>query len=300
MIEINIFTQKKILIIANFDPNRICGQTIHLNYLKQHFEKQNSVKLQTTATLKEIMEADVIWFRTEKGFLKFLLLCLLFRKAIVYDMSSFPWLELKTTNRSWLRINTSRYIFKFAAKVAQIRVLSQAMKDYLLEHFDINSEKIFVFYIPVELDSNIPRIRTNSQVHFIYVGSDRAWQGLPKLIKAFNQIESEPDFVLHCYGIKKQNTKNIIFHELVSHDQLLSIISKDIDVIVVPRERNDITEAVMPIKYAEAIHQGKYILATDLKVLHEIANSKVIFIKNNRVKTLIDGIMAFRSIIFRD
>ena len=292
-----MFINKKILIIADFDQNRICGQTVHLNYLKCFFEKYNSVKLQTTAKLRQIIKSDIIWFRSEKGFLKFFLLCLIFKKTMIYDMASFPWLELKINHRSWLRVNISLYLFKIASKVAQIRVLSCAMKRYLLQHFKIPSEKIFVFYIPIEITIKNKRLQTDGKINFAYLGLDRSWQGIANLLKAFKQLETEPEFILHCYGIKKQNTKNIFFHESLSHEQLLQILSRDIDVVVIPRERNEITETVMPMKYAEAIHLNKYILATDLTVLHEIANKKVFFINNNEVSTLIDGIKSFRNII---
>lgn len=291
-----MFINKNILIIADFDQKKICGMTIHLNYLKDYFKKHNSVKLQTTAKLRQIINSDIIWFRSEKGFLKFFLFCLIFNKTMIYDMASFPWLELKMNHRSWLRVNASLYIFKLAVKVAQIRVLSYAMKKYLLQHSNIRNEKIFVFHIPIQISMNSKCSRKDGKINFLYAGSDRPWQGLPNLIKAFNHLESDTDFLLHCYGIMDQNTKNISFHEPLSHDQLLHIIAMDIDVVVIPRERNEITETVMPIKYAEAIHLNKYILATDLTVLHEIANEKVVFIKNNELTTLIDGIKSFKTL----
>lgn len=295
-----MFVNKKILIIADFDQDIICGLTTHLNYLKNFFENKNSVRLQNTAKLKQIAESNIIWFRSEKAFLKFILPCLFFKKKMIYDMSSLPWLELKTDHRSWFRVNASLYICKIASKVAQIRVLSYAMKKYLTEQLSIQSERLLVFYIPVGINLNIRRLRKDNKIHFIYIGSDRIWQGLANLIKAFNQIESEPDYILHCYGISNQTTKNIIFHGSVPHDQLIQIILKDIDVVVIPRVRNEITETVMPIKYAEAIYFNKYILATDLQVLHEISNKKVVFVKDNEVNMLIDGIKSFESIIPRN
>lgn len=296
----NIFLNKKILIIADFNPNRSCGITVHLNYLKHFFEKNNLVKLQTTANLSQLIESDIIWFRSEKGLIKFFLVCLILKKTMVYDMSSFAWLELQGARRSWFRVKTSFYIYKIVAKIALTRVLSFAMKDYLLNHFTIKSERLFVFNIPIEIRGITKRLRSDNKIHFIYVGSNKAWQGLPNLIKALNQIESESDFILHCYGVTNPNTKNIIFHKDLPHDQLIQVILRDIDVVVVPRERNEITEMVMPIKYAEAIYLNKYILATDLKVLHEIENEKVIFVKNNEVDTLINAIRSFKKIILEN
>ena len=132
------------------------------------------------------------------------------------------------------------------------------------------------------------------------MGSNAIWQGLPNLINAFKKIESEPDYTLECYGVNYPNTKNIHFHEAVSHDQLIDIVSKKIDVIIIPREKNEITETVMPLKYAEALYLDKYILVTDMKIFHEMKNDKVVFLKDNHVDTLIQGIRSFRDIIQKE
>ncbi|MCJ7813601.1 glycosyltransferase [bacterium] len=186
--------------------------------------------------------------------------------------------------------------FRLAIKTAEIRVLSQLMQEYLIDHFYIPKGKIFVLPIPVKIDIFPQKIRNNGKIHFIYMGSNAVWQGLSNLFKAFNQIESETDYVLECYGINHPNTKNIYFHEAVSHDQLIDIVSNQIDVVVIPREKNEITETVMPLKYAEAIYLNKYILVTEMKIFHEMKNDKVVFIKNNHVDTLIEGIKSFKDI----
>lgn len=291
-----MYINKKILIIADYDATRICGQTVHLNYLVKFFSKQNTVDLQQYATLDDIRRFDIIWFRSEWRFLKLFMQCILLGKRIIYDVSSFGWLELEASKRSWLRIKSSWYIFKLATKVAQIRVISQAMKKYLMNTHQIPDSQITVFPIPIELPSMPERKRVDSKIHFLYVGSNRPWQGLTNLFKAFHELESETDFILHCYGQQRQNTPNVIFHPLIEHSELIQILARDIDVVVVPREKNLITETVMPIKYAEAIELKKYILATDLKVLHEIANDKVIFIPDNELRSIIEGIKVFRRI----
>lgn len=292
-----MFVRKKILIIADFDPARMCGATIHLNYIKKYLNKNNVVELQNNATLCQIAKSDIIWFRSEKNFFKFFLFCLICKKKMIYDMSSLPWCELKIERRSSLRISLSLYIFKLATKVSQIRVLSRAMRDHFVQNFHLPLGKIIVLPIPIDVNIKSVKNRTNGRIHFIYTGSNRIWQGLPNLIQAFNKIESESEFVLECYGINDTDTKNIHFFGSVSHEDLMDIISSRIDVVVVPRERNEITEIVMPIKYAEAIHLGKYVLATDLKVLHEIASNRVVFLKDNEVNTLIRGIKSFRNVI---
>jgi glycosyltransferase involved in cell wall biosynthesis len=292
-----MYINKKILMIADYDAQRICGQTIHLNYLVKFFTNQNAVSLQKYATLKEIRQFDIIWFRSEKSFLKLFFFCILSRKSIIYDVSSFGWLELKVSKRPWLRIKFSWYIFKLASKVAQIRVISQAMKDYLVNTHQIRDDRISVFPIPIELPPLPTREHHDAKIHFLYVGSNRAWQGLTNLIQAFNRLEDDLDLILHCYGPPQKNTKNIIFHPLISHDELIQIIARDIDVVVVPREKNLITETVMPIKYAEAIYLKKHVLAADLPVLHEIATEKVVFIPDNELSSIIEGIKAFKRLL---
>lgn len=293
-----MYINKKILIIADYDATRICGQTIHLNYLVKFFSKQNTVSLQQYATLKELRQFDIIWFRSERSFLKLAIPCVLQGKHIVYDVSSFGWLELEASKRPWLRIKFSWYSFKLATKVAQIRVISQAMKNYLMKIHQIRDSRITVFHIPIELPSVPARKRMDSKIHFLYVGSNRPWQGLTNLFAAFQTLEDDADFVLHCYGPQRQNTPNILFHPLVGHSELIQILARDIDVVVVPREKNIITETVMPIKYTEAIHLNKYVLATNLAVLHEIANDRVVFTPDNELQSIIDGIKAFKKILY--
>ncbi len=288
------FQNQKILIIADFNPQRICGLTTHLNYLKDHFARQNQVRLQTRASLKELRWADVIWFRSEKKFLSLFLVGKIFRKKLVYDLASFPWLELVTTRRSWWRIQFSWWVFKLATAVAQIRVLSQAMKDYLVQKHHLRPTRIDVLHIPVQLQAVAAPASRDGKIHFIYTGSNRSWQGLSALFQAFQQLEAEPEFQLHCYGITGENTPNITFHAAIPHADLIQVMINQMDVVVVPRERNIITETVMPIKYAEAVHLDKYVLATDLKVLHEIATPKVVFTRDNSAAELCAAIRSFK------
>jgi glycosyltransferase involved in cell wall biosynthesis len=279
-----------ILILSDYDPKRICGQTAHLNYLKAHFSITNNVILENRPRITDILKSDLIWFRSEKYFFQFVLLCKVLGKKMVYDLSSFPWLELQEARRSRLRITFSYFLYRFAAKNVTVRVISHAMKDYLTENTGMDPKNIWVFHIPV----HFPKVRQKSpsgrKIQFMYLGSDKSWQGVQNLIHAFRKLENDSSCFLHCYGIQQTNGRNIHFHASVSHDRILEIIQKRMDVVIIPRNKNAITENVMPIKYIEAIYAGKFVLATDLKVLHEISNGKVIFMKNNEVDSIIRAV----------
>lgn len=279
-----------ILILSDYDPKRICGQTAHLNYLKSYFSLANNVILQNCPKITNILKSNLIWFRSEKYFFQYALLCKALRKDMVYDLSSFPWLELQEARRRRSRVYFSFYLYRFAAKIATIRVISRAMKDYLIDNTGMNAKKIWVFHIPVHFPMVHQQSSSGRKVQFMYLGSDKSWQGVQNLIQAFQKLENDSRCFLHCYGIQRKNSRNVHFYAPVSHDRILKIIQQRMDVVIIPRNKNVITENVMPIKYVEAIYADKYVLATDLKVLHEISNDKVIFMKNNEVDAIIRAV----------
>lgn len=292
-----MFKEKRILIISDYNPNRIIGMNIHIDYLIRFWESEkNKVICQGNPSCRIIKKSEIIWFRSERRFLKYFIWGLLYRKKMVYDLSSFPWIELNYEGRHSIRVMLSWISFKIATKITLIRVLSWTMKNYLIKTCNLQVKNIHVFTIPVKIQSNMIRKRKDRRIHFIYIGSKRRWQGTRNLIEAFNKLNFNNEFRLHCYGIQGNDTQNIQFHQRIPHEELIDIILRDMDVVVIPRERNMITENVMPLKYLEALHLNKIILATDLKVLHEIKSDQTVFIHNNSVDSIIHGIGQIKRI----
>ncbi len=289
------FQNRNILILSDHDPGRICGHTIHLRYLSDFLGQRNRVRLDGHARLRDLRTADVVWIRSEKLFLRWIPACALTRRITVYDLASFPWLELEMAGRSRMRIALSRWTFRLALKTAVVRVLSASMYDYLNSTFRIPEDRMFVLPIPVRLQALPRRDRTDRRLHFVYMGSEKPWQGFRNLIDAFTRLESDPVFRLHCYGIRGRDTKNVRFHESVPHSEMIRILAERADAVVVPRPRNAVTEHVTPIKFAEAAALGLPILATDLKVLRELGGQHVRLLPDNETETLIRGIRSFRK-----
>jgi glycosyltransferase involved in cell wall biosynthesis len=288
------FRNRRILILSDHDPDRICGHTIHLNYLAAFLKQWNRVDLTDRATLSAVRAADVIWIRSEKLFLRWIPICLLNGKRTIYDLASFPWLELEMAGRPRNRILLSRWTFRLAMKTARIRVLSAAMAEFLRNEHPIREDRMFVMPIPVQLSEARRKSRTDGRLHFVYMGSDKPWQGFRNLIEAFARLESDPAVMLHCFGIRGTDTKNVRFHESVPHSEMIRILADRMDVVVVPRPRNPVTEHVMPIKFAEAAAMGLRILATDLKVLRETEGRNLRLVPDNETETLVRGIESIR------
>jgi glycosyltransferase involved in cell wall biosynthesis len=288
------FRNRRILILSDHDPDRICGHTIHLNYLAVFLKRWNHVDLTGRATLHAVRAADVVWIRSEKLFLRWIPICLLTGKSTLYDLASFPWLELEMAGRPWIRILFSRWTFRLALKTAVVRVLSTAMAESLRNDFQIPEDRMFVMPIPVHLPRARRRSRTDGRLHFVYMGSDKPWQGFRNLIDAFARLESDSSLMLHCFGIPGTDTKNVRFHASVPHPEMIRILACRMDVVVVPRPRNPVTEHVTPIKFAEAAAMGLRILATDLKVLREAGVQNVFLIPDNETETLVSGIESIK------
>ncbi len=289
------FRNQNILILSDHDPGRICGHTIHLQYLSEFFKRWNRVRLGGHARLRDLRNADVVWIRSEKLFLRWIPFCAMLRKKTVYDLASFPWIELKMAERSRMRILLSRWTFQLALKTTVVRVLSASMAGYLKSAFRIPEDRMFVLPIPVRLPAIRRKKRPQGRLHFVYMGSEKPWQGFRNLIDAFARLESDAYFQLHCYGIPGRDTKNVRYHESVPHSEMIRILAGRADAVVVPRPRNPVTEHVTPIKFAEAAAMGLPILATDLKVLREAGGKHVRLLPDNETETLIRGIRSFRK-----
>jgi glycosyltransferase involved in cell wall biosynthesis len=288
------FRNRKLLILSDHDPKRICGHTIHLNYLTDFLKQWNRVDLTNHATLRSIRSADVVWIRSEKLFLRWIAVCRFFGKKTIYDLASFPWLELEMAGRSPVRILFSRWTFLLALKTAEIRVLSASMSEYLQDRFRIPLGRLFVLPIPVCLPAARRKSGTVGPLQFVYMGSDKPWQGFRNLLDAFSRLEKDRSFTLHCFGIAGRDTPNVRFHASVPHSEMKRLLADRLDVVVVPRPRNPVTENVTPIKFAEAAAMGKRILATDLKVLREFEGENIRLIPDNETGTLVLGILSFK------
>ncbi|MBN2201787.1 glycosyltransferase family 4 protein [bacterium] len=287
------FRNLNILILSDHDPGRICGHTIHVQYLHDFLGRWNRVRLTGHARLRDLRSADVVWIRSERLFLRWIPFCAWIRKPTVFDLASFPWLELEMAGRSRLRIMLSRWTFRLALKTAVVRVLSVSMARYLKTRFRFPDWRMFVLPIPVCLPAARRKNRMDGRIHFVYMGSEKPWQGFRNLIDAFARLESDPYLRLHCYGIPGTDTKNVRFHESVPHTEMIRILADRTDAVVVPRPRNTVTEHVTPIKFAEAAAMGLPILATDLQVLREAGGEMVRLLPDNGTETLIRGIRSF-------
>lgn len=280
----------RILLLGDHGPERLSGETVHLRYLERHFRRSREVEYAARPDPRALLRADVWWIRSEKWFLACLPAALAFRKRVVYDLASFPWLEHRAAGRPAWRATVSMLVFRAACRAAVVRVLSRSMKAYLVRRHGAPAGRLVVFPIPVDLSPAPATPARKGPVRFVFTGADRSWQGLASLVAAFGRLAAEGRAELHCYGAAGRGSGNVFFHDPVPHAEMTALVGHDMDVVVVPRPRSDITEHVLPIKYAEALALRKWVLATDLPVLREFADARVVFVADNEPETLVRGI----------
>lgn len=186
--------------------------------------------------------------------------------------------------------------FYLLKKVSGITVLAECAKNYLIEIYNINPDKIHVIRNGVSqkqnnslvsIDSNIAnRLQKLRDVYCIaiYYGSFYEWQGVNFLAEHFDYIlQNEKDIFLFLLGDgpEYENVKNlsekaqlkdrIWVHQNVSKEEIDSIM-KYADIVLIPRIKNISTDTAIPLKAIESMEKGKCILASNDNGLLEVLN----------------------------
>jgi glycosyltransferase involved in cell wall biosynthesis len=211
----------------------------------------------------------------------------------VYDASSFMSLEAGGGMGGLLDTFKGMVEERLWRQFPTIRTLGDPMRDFLI-HRGVPAERIHV--IPVGSDRRSVRWRPHDPpVRLLYLGSARAWQGLPKLLRAMEILSRQhPEIHLTVVGVddlpSSPRLPNVDFRGRVGHREAMQFYLES-DLLVIPRERTRLTETVVPMKVVEAMSYGIPLLANDLAAIRWVAgDSGALYAPDNDPHTLAEAI----------
>ena len=223
---------------------------------------------------REVTPGSVVWVRNYSTAL--LALPGLRRRrcaglSSVYDASSILRLEVPDASNR-LAVSLSSYVEeRLWPHFDLVRTLNDPMRDYLVRH-GVPAERIMVIPVGSEPQAGRWRLR-DAPRRLLYVGSAKAWQGLPALIGAMRILAGRsPQIGLSIVGPTAGELAglalpgNVQVLGRVPHAEI-GRVYLDHDLFVLPRPRSPLTETVMPMKILEAMAFGMPILATDLEAI---------------------------------
>lgn len=209
---------------------------------------------------------------------------------IVYEFRSLWMLDMKDGKQKkgagfagfWLRLEAA------LLKRADFAIfLNHNLKNYFTErnyafpHAEVIENAVNTSYID-RLKRDLRTATTPNRLNFGYIGTLTSYEGIEFMIEAFRELYEEGNaYNLIIYGDGEE--KDAIKKKLEERSDMDSIrylgrISPEhipeaygeIDVIVNPRLKSEITDSVTPMKPLEAMAYGKLYLGSDVKGILEI------------------------------
>lgn len=199
----------------------------------------------------------------------------------IYEVRSI-WEEDYSTTTVVSRISKKIITFleNFTMKRANyIVAINENLKDEL-EKRNLN-KPILVVNNAVNLDNIKILEKSNKDIVFGFIGSIIPLEGLELLINVFNDLEKEGisnklliygkgiDFDKLKYLIEKNKQLNVELKGHVDSNKIFEAYST-IDVIVNPRIKNKMSDAVTPLKPLEAMGYKKLVLASNVGGMKEL------------------------------
>lgn len=216
-----------------------------------------------------------------------------YKLPVVYEVRSL-WMLSKTNKRkSLLAVLIEKILFKLElfvmAKADVVIAINENLKQVLIEG-GICERKIHIIKNAVnttlikDLKQKIKRTSDINRLNFGYIGTLTPHEGIDLLINAFRSfIHKNPNSNLFIYGtgietkrIKEKviGNSNIKFCGPISPDEVYNAFT-NIDVIVNPRYKNKLTDAVTPLKPLEAMAYEKIVIGSDVGGIKELITNQV-------------------------
>ncbi|MDY6930443.1 MAG: glycosyltransferase family 4 protein [Halobacteriota archaeon] len=190
-------------------------------------------------------------------------------------------------------------------------VLSEAMKDFLVEVYKIPEENIFVTPIGIEpkpykdtynKDTTLlKKLGIDGKKIILYAGWISALHGVIDLVKAIEIINiKNKDLILLIVGfgpleplikdyVKRKQIKNVFFVGKVPHEEINRYLSIA-DVLVIPHVRCMQTELNPTTKLFEYLASGKPIVSSKLKPIVDIVGDNAVLVEPEDPQSIADGI----------
>lgn len=185
-----------------------------------------------------------------------------------------------------------KYIETYCMKKAtQIIAINENLKQDIIKR-GISAEKISVVGNAVDIEFIEQQKKKilqekRDKLSFGYVGSISPIEGLPYLIQLFKNKFLNNQLIIYGKGKESEienlkqlinGVKNIQYRGVIDRNEVYKAY-ENIDVIVNPRVKLKITDAVTPLKPLEAMALGKIVIASDVGGMKElIENDKTGFL----------------------
>lgn len=216
-----------------------------------------------------------------------------YKLPVVYEVRSL-WMLSKTNKRKSLStVLIEKILFKLElfvmAKADVVIAINKNLKQVLIEG-GIYECKIHIIKNAInttlikDLKQKIKKPSDINRLNFGYIGTLTPHEGIDLLINAFHSfILKNPNSSLFIYGTgietkrikeKVKDSSNIKFCGPISPDEVFNAFA-NIDVIVNPRYKNKLTDAVTPLKPLEAMAYEKIVIGSDVGGIKELITNQV-------------------------
>lgn len=204
---------------------------------------------------------------------------------VVYEFRSLWMFQHKSKQKTRLERIFENFMVSvevFALKRAKhVVFLNEDLKQYFKKHQRLHSKStvinnaVNVSYIEAQ-QQKVLETKSKDEMVFGYIGTLTAYEGIPFLVEAFQELYDEGvpvrllifgDGISKSEVLKKINAKkriNTIKYEGSLLPEDVSKAYAKIDVIVNPRLSNSITESVTPLKPLEAFAYNKLFLGSNV------------------------------------
>ena len=193
-----------------------------------------------------------------------------------------------------------------------IITISEATKGYLIKHYNIPKNRIFV--APIGIDAKIfgekmkkdltliNSLGLDSKKIILYAGWISALHGVLYLVKAMEIINTKfKDVMLVIVGfgplkplikeyVEKNQIKNVIFTGKVPHEEITKYYSIA-DVLVIPHVRCMQTELNPTTKLFEYLASGKPIVSSNLKPIADVVGENAVLVEPENPQAFAEGIL---------
>jgi glycosyltransferase involved in cell wall biosynthesis len=178
-------------------------------------------------------------------------------------------------------------IFKRICKKIKIIAISQALKDFIVNQYNLNSDMILVAHDGVDL-KNFDILENKEQLRekyfgeignkfiVLYTGSQERGKGVEIIIDAASKLK---DLVFVVIGSQKNKQEgNLIFKKRMGQKEIPGYL-KAADLLVLPMNKELSYSAYSsPLKLFEYMASGTPILASKIGAISEILNEKNSFL----------------------
>ncbi|SFM56767.1 glycosyltransferase [Methanolobus profundi] len=238
------------------------------------------------------------------------------RKYItVFEAMGLADAESTTSTNASLKVRILRpyirYFETYAFKKSKgVIVYTSIIKDYVINHFGIDGNKICVVPHGVDVDfcnneveiPNFQRELSKYGAIAMYVGSLSRLHGTPHLMSVIDELNAKrPDVLFLILGtgpfkeelesfIERKQLDNVILVGYVP-SEIIPFYLKKADVLLIPHSKCLQTELDPPTKLFEYLKAGKPIVSFDFKAVKEVVGDKAILVEPENIVSFADGII---------